>query len=299
MTLEGTFPPLTVPFGLDGSVNHAGLLSNISRYNKTNLSGYVLNGSTGESVLLRWDEIYAVWETAREAAGPGKTLIAGSGEESTAETIEHTNRAAAIGYDFALVRTPSYYKPQMSVEAEAEHYLRVADAAKIPILLYSVPVFTGYAIETPLVSRVANHQNIAGIKDSSGNITRVAEFVAAAPARFRVLVGSASTLEASLENGASGAILALACVLPEICCEVYEAHRSGDKARARRLQEALAAPSSIIVTKFGIPGLKYALDSLGYVGGAPRRPLLSVDEAAKQEIGAVLVRVADFVRSSD
>ena len=299
MTLRGIFPPLTVPFAHDGSVDHAGLRANIARYNRTSLSGYVLNGSTGESVLLRWPEIYETWETAREATAKGKILIAGTGAESTAETIEHTNTAASVGYDFALVRTPSYYKPQMSVEVEAEHYLRVADAAKIPILLYSVPVFTGYTIETPLLSRVADHQNIVGIKDSSGSVPRVAEFAAAVPARFRILVGSASTLEASLQKGAAGAILALACAFPEMCCEIFEAHQRGEASRAQKLQEILTKPSSLIVSTYGIPGLKYALDCLGYVGGPPRRPLLPVGEAARIEINAVVARVAEFVRTAD
>jgi len=176
MKLEGIFPPLTTPFASDGSVALGELRRNIARYNAVGLPGgvglpgYVLNGSTSESVLLRWDEVYRVWETAKEAAAPGKILIAGSGAESTAETIEHTNRAAAIGFDCALVRTPSFYKPLMSMDVEAAHYLRVADAARIPILVYSVPVFTNVTVEAPLVAKVAHHPNIIGIKDSSGSV---------------------------------------------------------------------------------------------------------------------------------
>ena len=130
------------------------LRENIARYNKTGLAGYVSNGSTGESVLLKWEEVYRVWETARDSAAPGKILIAGTGAESTAETIEHTHRAATIGYAAALVRTPSFYKPAMNEHALAEHYLRVADVARIPILVYSVPIFTHVTVEAPLVARV-------------------------------------------------------------------------------------------------------------------------------------------------
>src|SRR5580704_19616095 len=133
MNLHGIFPPLTTPFGPDGAIAPARLRENIARYNRVGLAGYVLNGSTSESVLLRWEEVYRIFETAKEAAAPGKTLIAGTGAESTPETIEHTNRAASIGYDAALVRTPSFYKPAMNEEALAEHYLRVAEAARIPI----------------------------------------------------------------------------------------------------------------------------------------------------------------------
>jgi 4-hydroxy-2-oxoglutarate aldolase len=299
MKLQGIFAPLSVPFGSDESVEHEKLKANIERYNRTPLAGYVLNGSTGESVLLRWDEVYAIWQTARKFAAPGKILVAGTGAESTQETIEHTNRAASLGYDFALVRSPNYYKPLMSIEVQAEHYLRVADAAKIPVLLYSVPQFTGYTIEAPLVTRVAGHPNIVGMKDSSGSVPRVAEVVAAAPSRFQLLVGSASTVEASLGKGAVGAVLALACPFPEHCCEIYDATRSGDQARAAALQQMLLAPSALLGPRYGIPGLKYVLDKVGYFGGPPRRPLLPLTEAAKKEIDAMLTGMTNVAISAD
>ncbi|MGC1580777.1 MAG: dihydrodipicolinate synthase family protein [Candidatus Acidiferrales bacterium] len=292
MKLHGIFAPFTIPFSADGSVDHVSLRTNVERYNRTPLHGYVLNGSTGESVLLRWDEIYQIWETAKSVAVPGKVLIAGTGAESTPETIAHTARAAALGYDYALVRTPSYFKPLMTVEAEAEHFLRVADSSKIPILLYSIPIFTGYAVEAPLVARVVHHPNIAGLKDSSGNVGRMAEIIAAGGPRFNVLVGSAATLEPSLEKGATGAILALASALPELCCELFAAHNSGDHARAKLIHEKLRIPSEVLVSKNGIPGLKYALDLLGFVGGPPRAPLLPVGNAVKKDIEDVVVTLA-------
>lgn len=291
MKLSGIFPPLTTPFGNDGALNLARLRENIGRYNRTRLTGYVLNGSTGESVLLRWSEIEEAWALAREAAAPGKTMIAGTGAESTVETIEHTNRAAKLGYDAALVRTPHYYKPQMTGDALADYYCRVADASKIPIMVYSVPVFTGLTVEAPLIARLVEHPNIIGIKDSSGSVERVSEFRALVPERFQILVGGASTLQESLVRGAVGGILALACALPELCIEVHEAMVAGDTARARAAQARLVAPSNILVSKHGIPGLKYALDSLGYFGGHPRAPLLPVSDAAKREIDAVLANV--------
>ena len=168
MKLSGIFPPVTTPFDSYGGVDFARLTENLARYGATRLGGFLLNGSTGESVLLRWTEIYRIWEVAREKAASGKILIVGTGAESTPETIEHTNRAAALGFDFALVRTPNYYKPAMSVEAEATHFLRVADAGRIPILLYSVPVFTGYTIEAPLVARVATSRKYCGDEGQFG-----------------------------------------------------------------------------------------------------------------------------------
>jgi 4-hydroxy-2-oxoglutarate aldolase len=291
MKLHGIFTPLTTPFAADGSVAHDRLRQNVARYNQTGLAGYVPNGSTSESVLLRWEEVYGVWETVRDAAAPQKILIAGTGAESTAETIEHTNRAARIGYAVALVRTPSFYKPVMNEEALAEHYLRVADAARIPIMVYSVPIFTHVTVEAPLVERVANHPNIVGIKDSSGNVEGAAAIIAAAPKEFQTLVGSASTLYASLEAGAVGAILALADAFPELCCDVYEASRAGDRTKAHSLAQKLIPPSNMLVRQYGIAGLKYALDRLGYYGGPPRPPLLPVNEKARLEIDGMLANL--------
>jgi 4-hydroxy-2-oxoglutarate aldolase len=288
MNLHGIFPPLTTPFGPDGAVALGRLRENIARYNSIGLVGYVLNGSTSESVLLRWEEVYRIFETAREAAAPGKTLIAGTGAESTAETIEHTNHAASLGYDAALIRTPSFYKPAMSENNLAEHYLRVADAARIPILIYSVPVFTHIQVEAPLIARVALHPNIIGMKDSSGDIPGVAKIIAATPKTFRTLVGSAATLYQSLEVGAIGAILALACAFPELCVEIYEASRAGDSARAQSLAQKLIVPAKMLGVQYGIAGLKYAMDRLGYYGGPPRGPLLPVSETAQCEIRAML-----------
>jgi 4-hydroxy-2-oxoglutarate aldolase len=290
--LDGIFAPLTTPFTPDGSVAADRLRENITRYNRTRLRGYVINGSTSESVLLRWEEVYGVWEAAKRAAAPDKILIAGSGAESTSETIEHTSRAASLGYELALVRTPSFYKPAMSDDALATHYLRVADASQIPILLYSVPVFTNVAIGASLAARLAKHPNIAGIKDSSGNVKGIAAIIAVAPKSFQALVGSASTLCESLEKGAVGAILALANAFPEICADIYEASRAGDSVPANSLQTKLSTVSERLMKRHGIAGLKYALDRLGYFGGAPRPPLLPVNEPEKREIDAMLANVA-------
>jgi 4-hydroxy-2-oxoglutarate aldolase len=286
--LHGIFAPLTTPYAADGSVSLAHLRNNIARYNQTGLAGYAINGSTGESVLQLWDDIYRMWETAREAAAPNKILIAGTGAESTSETIVHTNRAASIGYPVALVRTPSFYKPAMSESALAEHYVRVADAVKIPILVYSVPVFTHITVEAPLVARVSKHPNIVGMKDSSGSVQGIADIIAAVPKEFQTLAGSASTLYESLEKGAVGAILALACAFPDLCAEIYEAARAGDKAKAHSLAQKLIAPAKMFGPQYGIAGLKYALDRLGYHGGAPRGPLGPVDTSAQAEIDTML-----------
>ena len=292
MKLNGIFAPLTTPFGSDGALALDRLKENVAKYNSTRLAGYVVNGSTGESVLLSRDEIECCWVAVGEVAARGKILIAGTGVESTAETIERTNSAAALGYHAALVKTPYYYKAQMTPQAEIEHFRRVADAARIPILLYSVPQFTGLALEANVVAPLTEHPNIIGIKESSGNVQRVAEIIHQAPAAFSTLVGSATTLFPSLALGATGGVLALACALPELCVEMYEAARKGDADSARALQLRMIPPTLKFVAELGIPGLKHAMDRLGYYGGMPRPPFLPLTEAQKRDVETVLNTVA-------
>lgn len=288
MDLHGVFAPLTTPFAADGSLAVDRLRENIARYNETPLAGYAMNGSTSESVLLLWSEVYRVWETAKKYAASGKILIAGTGAESTAETIAHTARAAEVGFDAALVRTPSFYKPAINDEMLAEHYLRVADAAGIPVLVYSVPIFTHVTVEASLIARVSKHPNIVGMKDSSGNVEGVAKIIAAAPKSFQTLVGSASTFYESLERGACGAILAVADALPEMCCEIWQSFQNGRPERARELQQKLTGAGKMFGPQYGIAGLKYALDRRGYYGGPARPPLLPVAEAGRREIETML-----------
>lgn len=289
MDLSGVYPALTTPFAADGSVSLPDMKHNIERYNHTGLRGYVVLGSTGENVLLSPSEMDGLLATVKEAAGSDKRLIAGTGAESTAETIERTKRAAEFGYQLALVKTPYYYKPMYKPETYIAHYRRVADASPIPVLLYSVPIFTGVALEAPEVATLAEHPNIIGMKDSSGNIQRIAEIISAVPRAFQVLVGSASTVLPSLAVGARGGILALACALPEKCVALYDLFRRGQWAEARELQDTLLKASKCIVSEAGIAGVKFAMDQRGYRGGLPRLPLLPASDRAKQ---AILERLA-------
>ncbi len=288
MVFSGIFPPLTTPFADDGSVSLADLKYNIQQYNRTDLAGYVILGSTGESVLLTNEEREKIFVAAKEAAARDKKLIAGTGAESTAETIERTKRAAELGYDAALVKTPHYYKPAYKPDVLIAHYRRVADASPIPLLLYSVPQFTGIALEPPEIAALAEHPNIIGIKDSSGSVQRVAETIAAVPDAFQVLVGSASTVYPPLAIGARGAILALACTLPEKCVALFELFRQGHHEKARELQSALVGASKLIVSEGGIAGVKFGMDQRGYRGGLPRLPLVPLHDEQKKRLSAFL-----------
>jgi len=287
---QGIFPALTTPFEADGWVSLGGLKENIRRYNKTGLAGYLVLGSTGESVMLLRAEADAVLAAVKEVAAPGKLLIAGTGAESTAETIVRTKRAAVLGYQAALVKTPYFYKPVYRAETYIRHYRAVADASPIPVLLYSVPAFTGVTLESPEILKLAEHPNIAGIKDSSGSVQRVGEVVSCAPAEFQVLTGGAAVVYPALAVGASGAILALASALPEKFVELYELVQQGKHEQAKELQLALASTSKCIVSENGIAGVKYAMDLRGYNGGVPRLPLLPLPEEKKQQIAALLTQ---------
>jgi 4-hydroxy-2-oxoglutarate aldolase len=291
MNLSGVFPALTTPFSADGSVSVEDIQHNITKYNATGLAGYVAIGSTGESVLLSRKEVDTVLVAVKESAAPGKLLIAGTGAESTAETIERTKRAAEIGYHAALVKTPYYYKPAYTPEVYIAHFRRVADASPIPVILYSVPQFTGVALEAPEVGVLAKHPNIIGIKESSGNVQRAAEMLAAAPASFQILVGSASMMFPSTVLGTVGAILALASPLPELCVAVFDAVREGRLEKARELQSLILPSSRLIVSQCGIAGAKYAMDQVGYRGGLPRPPLQPLKEEQRQAIRALMAKL--------
>jgi 4-hydroxy-2-oxoglutarate aldolase len=282
--LGGVYPALTTPYAADGEVSLADLKYNIERYNSTGVTGYVALGSTGESVLLSRTEMDDVLTTVRDAAGQGKRLIAGTGAESTQDTIERTKRAAELGYHFALVKTPHYYKPAYKPEVLIAHYRRVADASPIPVLLYSVPIFTGVTLEAPEVAALAAHPNIVGIKESSGHVMRVAEIVSACPADFQVLTGSAGTMLAGLTVGAKGAILALGSALPEMCVALYDLYRNGEIDKARALQNTLLKTGKVIQSEHAIAGIKFAMDQRGYHGGVPRSPLVPLPDAYKQRV---------------
>jgi 4-hydroxy-2-oxoglutarate aldolase len=288
MNVSGIFPALTTPFDGDGNVSISGMKHNIHMYNQTGLAGYVVLGSTGESVLVSREEADQIWAAVKETAAPDKILIAGTGAESTAETISRTKRAASLGYQVALVKTPYYYKPWYRPENFVRHYRAVADASPIPVMLYSVPIFTNVTLESPEIVALAQHPNIIGIKDSSGSVQRIGEVVAAAPSHFQVLTGGAGVVYSCLVTGGRGAILALAALLPEKCVELYQLFRQGRHDEARQAQLQLVQASKAVVSEGGIPGLKYAMDLRGYQGSYPRPPLLPLKEEKKNAIAAAV-----------
>jgi len=285
--LEGVYAALTTPFAGDEIATDK-LRGNIEKYNQTNLSGYLVLGSTGESVSLTDGESLRLVEAVVAAARPGKKILVGTARESTKLTIAFTNRAAEFGMAAALVRPPCYFKTRMTREALRAHYLALAEAAKVPILVYNIPQNTGVPLDTQLVIELAAHPNIIGLKESSGSMGFLGDVRPYVPRSFHYFLGSGHILYPGLEMGADGAILAVANAAPELCAEIFRLFQAGNKDDARRLQLDLVPLNKMLVEVYGIAGLKHALDLRGYYGGPARLPLLPIEDKAKRDIAALL-----------
>lgn len=292
--LEGISIPVTTPFRPDGELDLDALRTNLRKYFTTHLRGFLILGSTGEPVHVTPEERLRVIETARAEIPDSRVLIAGCGSHTTRETISWVRDAASAGAGVALVVTPFYYKGAMKPDALEQHYFEIADASPIPVMLYSVPQFTGVTIEPALVARLAQHERIAGIKDSAGNLAAISETIRLCPPAFQVLTGSPAILSGALAMGASGAILAVACAIPSLCIELFAAVREQDADRARELQLRILDFLSV-VGPHGIGGIKAAMDAEGYTGGWPRKPLLPPDDKARKQIEDAVARAVPEV----
>jgi len=285
LKLEGIYPPIATPFDLDGNLYKAKLRHNVEKWNRTGLAGYVVCGSTGESVMLTPDEKFQMFEWVAECAAPDKLLMAGTGVESVRETVWLTNRAGEMGYKAAMVRTPHYYKNMLNnAAAQALYFRAVADQSKIPLMIYNWPQATGVDIPVEAVVALSEHPNIIAIKESSGNIEKVMQMIREVKPGFQVLVGSAPTLWPSFAVGAAGAVLAYANAAPYSTITIWEAHRTRDAEAARDWQNRIARAAVLVTTKYGIPGLKHAMDLNGYYGGPTRLPLTPPTPEARREI---------------
>jgi 4-hydroxy-2-oxoglutarate aldolase len=284
---KGIFTALTTPFG-EEKVLPEKFRENIEKYNQYELAGYVIGGSTGENVYLTDDERDVLLRTARETAAPGRKLIAGTGCESTLNTIVATNRAAEMGADAALVILPHYYKSLMTVDALKAYFLTIADKAAIPLIIYSIPRNTGITPPAELIVELSLHPNILGIKDSSGNLTLLEEAGPFMPEGSTFLLGAGSILFPGLLMGASGGIMTLAATVPELCIQLYSLFLEGKFKEAKKLQLELVFLNQAVTRDHGVPGAKYVLDLRGYYGGPCRSPLLPLGDAVKIHIKTIL-----------
>jgi 4-hydroxy-2-oxoglutarate aldolase len=288
INLTGLLLPVTTPFEADEGIDLEGLNSNIQKWNKSGVTGYVVLGSTGERANLDEREYLEVIEVARRATPETFTFIAGAGQQSTRGTISEVERAATAGADAVLVITPSFYRSAITQAALIAYYSAVADAARIPVLLYSMPDLTGIAIEPETAAQLCQHANIIGMKDSSNDVERFSRTVQLVDQEFAMMVGNGTVFADALRVGARAGILAVGCCATEICLEIYRAFMANDHERAGQLQERLTPLARAVTRTYGIGGLKTAMEMAGYVGGSVRAPLQRPNSDAAAEIEQLL-----------
>lgn len=286
--LKGVFPPVVTPFDRRGAVDEEAFRDNLCRYGGIGLAGVVVAGSTGEAPYLTERERLRLVALAREIVRPPELLIVGTGLENTRETLRLSREAVERGADALLVLPPNYYKPRMDARALTAHFRAVADGVRRPVIIYSIPQFTGLRMEPATIVRLARHPNIVGIKESSGDLAYFRAVLRGVRPRFRALTGSALIFLAALRAGAAGAVLGQAGFMPELCVGVYEAFRRKRMNTARALQQRLVPLARKIATAYGVPGIKVALDLCGYTGGSPRSPLVPLGLPERNAVAAAL-----------
>lgn len=289
LNIQGLIPPIPTPFDEGEGLALDRLKSNLERWNRCGFSGYLVLGSNGEFVHLTERERLSILAVAREAIPTDLLFIAGCSLQSTTETLSYLKQAAGLGADAALVNAPFYYKSAMTPVRLLAHFRRIADQSPIPILLYHVPQFTGVTIPAQTVAQLAEHPNICGLKDSSGDIGSLSDILRLVPASFRVLIGSASAFLPGLVLGAHGAVLAVAAVAWEACLEIVRAVEQQQLQRAKELALRLLPVAAAVTTRFDIAGLKAALELRGLYGGPPRWPLTPVSDEVRAEIRHILL----------
>jgi 4-hydroxy-2-oxoglutarate aldolase len=290
ISLAGVFPPIPTPFDEKGEVAYQALVENLGRWNQFDLAGYVVLGSNGEAVYLTDEEKVRILEACRKAIPADKRMIAGTGAQSTRQTITLTRKAADAGADAALIVTPHYYGGAMTGEALVRHYQTVADASPIPVLIYNVPKFTGVDMDAAAIARAAEHPNVVGTKDTAGNIAKLADTVRLVGPDFQVLAGSAGFFLAGLAVGAVGGILALANIAPQQAIDIYRLFHAGKLNEAAELQRQMLPVNAAVTAIMGIAGLKAALDLLGYYGGPVRPPMLDLTGSQRDTLRTILIR---------
>ncbi|GCE48818.1 4-hydroxy-2-oxoglutarate aldolase [Thermosporothrix hazakensis] len=288
----GVYPPLPTFFDADEELDLGTLQRHMQRLKDSGIAGFVVLGSNGEAVHLTNEERARVISAAREVAGDEETgipLIAGCGEQSTRGTIAQCQRAANHGANLALVLPPSYYKGNMDKPALLAHYQAVAERSPIPVLIYNMPASTGgIDLDAELICTLAEHPNILGLKDSSGDITKLSFITANTPVTFRVFAGSAGFFFPALAIGAAGTIAALANLYPREICLLQTLFNTGHYVEARSLQTELIAINTAVTTRYGVAGLKAALEMIAGYGGKPRRPLQPLPSSERDKLAQLL-----------
>ncbi len=282
--IRGIFPPLPTAFDREEKLLPEMIRHNIRELSRYDLAGFLILGSNGEQVMLTESEKLQAISAARDALPKGRLLLAGTGCQSTRETITLTRAAASEGADAVLVISPSYYRGNMNHDELVRHYHDVADASPVPVLVYNMPANTGIDMTARMIFDMARHPNIIGLKESGGNVVKMGEVLGAVKPGFRLLAGGAGFLLPALAVGAAGGILASANIAPGHCIEIFSAFMAGNIIRARELQQMIIPLNSAVTSRWGVPALKAAMDYLGLYGGHVRRPLLPLDEEKRREL---------------
>jgi 4-hydroxy-2-oxoglutarate aldolase len=283
---------MVTPFDPSGAIQYDSFERNIEKYVEAGVEGYLVLGSNGESVYLEHSEKLRLIEAARKRIPGSMMLLAGTGVESTQGTITLTKEAAERGADAVLVKNPFYFKSQMTFDVYMAHYTAVADASPVPVIIYNVPVFTGLSIPSKLVIELSKHPNIRGLKDSSGDAKSISEVAwNTDAANFGILAGAAPTLLPAMVAGARGGIIAIACAAPKPALALYRAFTAGDYKRAGALQRIIAPAAGAVTEKYGIAGLKAAMDLEGFESGVPRRPLLPAKTDQREDLAQIFRRM--------
>jgi 4-hydroxy-2-oxoglutarate aldolase len=293
----GIYTPIVTPFTAEGDVDARAIVSNVDRYLASPLTGLVVLGSNGEAAQLEDDEADHVIATVRERVPKGRPMLVGTGRESTRATIAASKRAAALGADAVMARTPSFYKPQMTSENFVRHYTELADASPVPVLLYNVTLYTGVNLLPDAVEKLSEHRNIVGLKDSGNDMLQIGDYLTRSAPGFTVLAGAAPTLFTAAALGVHGAVLALAGLVPDLCVQLFEHVKAGRVDDARALQRRLLPLARSIGPIYGVPGLKAALDLIGLTGGVPRAPLRPVAPAVVETIRGQLAAL-DLIKET-
>jgi 4-hydroxy-2-oxoglutarate aldolase len=288
--LAGIMPPVPTPFNEKGDIASSKLADNLAQLARFNLSGFVILGSNGEYVYLDEEEKAEIFKAARQALPEDRLFIAGTGAEATRAALRLTKIAADSGADAAIVITPAYYKPAMTNQAMLRHFITLADASPIPIILYNMPAYAGIDLSSDTILQLAEHPNIIGLKESSGNLVKISEVTRGCAEKeldFAVLAGSASFLQPAVMMGARGGILAAANVVPDLCLAIYDACQRGQVEKARRFQQHILPLNAAITTRYGVAGLKFMMDRNGLYGGPVRPPLLPLTSAEQTMLAQI------------
>lgn len=294
LSLRGVFGPVITTFDARGELDLDAFGANAAAHLGAGLHGLVVAGSTGEAALLEEGERQRLVEMARSVTPADKRLIVGTGAESTKACVRRCREAAERGADAVLVVAPHYYANAMTSACLQAHYERVADESPVPVLLYNIPKYMHFRLDGDLVARLAEHDNVIGMKDSSGDLAYLPQYLAAQSDAFTVITGHGGSFHQALQLGVGGGILAVALFAPALSLEVFDAFQGGNVAASKAAQDRMTPMALEIVGRMGIPAVKAALGRVGYRGGPVRLPLLDASPVDLAEVERLL-REANLV----